>query len=936
MPGNDPSDRSSVEPSVLSILETKLYIPRPQRQIVERSALTDRIDGSIKANHRLILISAPAGFGKSTLLSQWAAQTHSHVAWYSLDEGDNDRTRFLTYLIASLQKLQPEIGLTALIMQQSPQPHPLEEVLTNLINDMLNWDNDLSIVFDDYHLITDADVHRAMEFMLDHIPPKIHFIVSSRSEPPFSLARLRVRNTFTEVNEKDLRFQGDEASAYLNKVMELNLSPEEIEILEKRTEGWIAGLQMAALSIQSQQDKSRIIHSLSGTHRFILDYLIEEVLEHQSPLIQTFMLRTSILDHLSGELCEHVLGDDFIESAETQVDEALKINLNEPGYGQLILESLDKQNLFILPLDDERRWYRYHRLFSELLQNQLASKHPDLIPVLHLRASDWCERNGLLNEAVRHTLSSGDHDRAAKLVGQHALTLVYFGNLSTLARWLDALPGNVKESHPWLCIAHAWALTFAGQLDQVASLIHCAEESLDTIHDPVEKNRIAGIVDALRAYLLAIRGSMSLAAEFAREALKLLPSDDLKLRGFSAMLLATVLRWNGELSEAIDAYHDAIAINQSAGDYNVLVESLCDLAELQALHGELQRSIQTCKKALEVGSKQLKQTGVRLQSHGYAHIRLSDALLECNDLEQARKYALEGLALVEDWGQADLLVRVYLELGRVLLASNEIEGAQAALRDAMQLAVDLSPWYVTRVQALQATIDLRQGDHREAIAWAEETFHELPAELEFQHFEIYIAIVRAELAALRHLGKRQEPAQRALSLLKDLLELTDERGAKRYLIEALVLDSLLNHERDQTARSKESLLQALRIGEAHGFIRVFLDEGSQLEQLLVDLQASTEDLQSDYLDNLLKSFRAAAQPGESAQVYSQQGLVEPLSERELEVLGYLDTHLTSTEIAEALNIAVSTVRTHIKSIYSKLDAHNRNEAVGRAQELDLL
>lgn len=936
MPGNDPGDPTPLERSVLSILETKLYIPRPHRQIVDRVALTQRIDDSIKANHRLILISAPAGFGKSTLLSQWAAQTQSQVAWYSLDEGDNDRTRFLTYLIASLQTLQPDIGETALRMQQSPQPPPLEEVLINLINDMLVWDNDVSIVLDDYHLITDGDIHRTMEFMLDHIPPRIHFIVSSRTEPPFSLARLRVRNAFTEVNETDLRFQDDEASAYLNRVMELNLSPEEIGVLEKRTEGWIAGLQMAALSIQNRPDKSRIIHSLSGTNRYILDYLIEEVLESQPLLIQSFMLKTSILDHLSGELCEYVLGDDFIESEEAHVDETLVINPKEPGYGQLLLESLDKQNLFILPLDDKRQWYRYHRLFSELLRNQLSNKHPDLIPTLHLRASDWCERNDLLSEAVRHALASGDHDRAAKLVGQHALSLVYFGNLTTLARWLEALPNKVKETHPWLCIAHAWALTFAGQLDQVAGLIHCAEGSLDAIQDPVEKDRVAGIVDALRAYLLAIRGSMSLAAEFAREALKLLPNDDLKLRGFSAMLLATVLRWNGDLSEAIDAYHQAITINQSAGDYNVLVESLCDLAELQALHGELQQSIQTCHKALEVGSKQLKQTGVRLQSHGYAHIRLSDALLEYNDLEQAQKYALEGLALVEDWGQADLLVRVYLELSRVLLASKEIEGAQAALRDAMHPAMDLSPWYVTRVEAQQATIDLRQGNYREALAWADETFRNLPAQLEFQHFETYLAIVRVELAAIRELDKEVESAQWVISLLEDLLELANQRGAKRYLIEALVLDALLNDTLGQTAKSRQSLTSALGLGEAHGFLRVFLDEGLPLEQLLAELRTSGENIQDDYLDKLLESFSADHSQDGPRRDYVQQDLVEPLSERELEVLGYLDTHLTSTEIADVLSIATSTVRSHIKSIYSKLNVHNRNEAVIRAQELDLL
>jgi LuxR family maltose regulon positive regulatory protein len=935
MPSIEPSDRHSSESSILPILETKLYVPRPHPLIVARSVLTDRIDEAIRANHRLILISAPAGFGKSTLLSEWVAQTHSDVCWYSLDEGDNDRTRFLTYLIASLQRLRANIGASALRMQQSPQPPPLEDVLTSLINDLLNWGDHVSIVLDDYHFIVDADIHRALEFMLDHIPPHVHFIIASRSELPLSIARLRVRNTYSEVNEQDLRFQAVEASDYLNSVMGLDLTSEELEILERRTEGWIAGLQMAAISIQSQKDKSHFIRTLSGTNRFILDYLIEEVLGHQPPLIQAFMLRTSILDHLSGDLCEYVLGEGFINQADLH-DSALDFELSETGFGQMLLDHLDRNNLFILPLDDERRWYRYHRLFSELLQDQISKKHPELLHDLHMRASDWCERNSLLNEAVRHSLAAGNHDHAAKLVGQYALELVYLGNLSTLARWLDALPIDVKKAHPWLNIAHAWALTFAGQLNQVAGLIQNAEESLDTIQDMVEKNRIGGIVDALRAYLLAIRGSMSLAAEFAREALKLIPNDDLILRGFSAMLLATVLRWNGELSEAIDAYQEAIAVNQSAGDYNVLVESLCDLAELQALHGDLDKSFQTCRKALEISSKQIHQTGVRLQSHGYAHIRLSDVLLERNEVDEARKYALEGLALLEDWGQADLLVRVYLELARVLQASNEFDGAQAALRDAMSLAIDLSPWYVRRVEAQQAIVNLHMGSYNKAKEWADKIYPEIGAQIEFQHFEIYLAIVRADLTADRESSGEGDSLQRTETLLDELLKIADQRGARRYLIETLLLDALLQHHLNHATRSQQSLARAVELGESHAFMRVFLDEGDSLKQLLLEIEASEEFPSMSYLGEIIKAFRDGPQEAAQRQDHTPQGLVEPLSERELEVLAYLDTHLTSNEIAEILSIAVSTVRSHIKNIYSKLNVHNRNDAVLRAQELDLL
>lgn len=928
---HDPSDTS-----ILPILRTKLYVPQPRPNTIPRPHLIEQIHSAILANRRLILLSAPAGFGKSTLLTDWAAHSDCTLAWYSLDESDNDRTRFLTYLIASLQEIKPEIGVSAVSMQQSPHPPPLEEVLTSLINDLLEWRGHLAIVLDDYHLILERDVHRTVEFLLDHLPAGIHFIIASRSEPPFSIARLRVRNTFQELNENDLRFRERETAAFLKDIAGLDLSLEQISLLKERTEGWVAGLQMAALSLQRQTDIPAFLQNLSGTNRFIGDYLMEEVLDHQPAVIQTFMLKTSILDQLSGPLCDEVIGGDFKQQLKAEFD-LDPDNLPAGGSpGQALLEHLERQNLFILPLDDERRWYRYHQLFTELLRDQLTQKQPDQVGELNLRASKWCERNGRLSDAVRHALAAGDHTRAAKLVGQHALALVYRGNLATLARWLEALPAEIKKLHPWLNIAHAWALTFAGQLDRVATLIQDAEESLDSIDDQIERKRISGIIDALRAYLLAIRGSMSLASEFAREALKLLPDEDLILRGFSAMLLATVLRWNGDLSEAIEAYQVAIAINQRAGDYNVLVESLCDLAELQALHGELDRSMQTCEKALELGMERYSQTGVRLHSHGYAHVRLSEVFLERNKLESARDYALEGLALIEDWGQAELLLRVYLVLARVLKACGEGEGAQAALRDAKRLAVDLSPWYIARVEAQQARLALDDGDLETASRWAQGTLEDLGNKVEFQNFDTYLALVRTYIAGLVDANAPRDPDDRILSLLDALLALSERSGAKKYQAETLILDTLRYDAIGEFGKSMESLEKALELGEAHGFVRLFLDERRQLEPLLLELQTSTGTRETQYLDELLREFRADTLSERTRTSQPLQLIVEPLSERELEVLGYLETHLTSGEIAEVLSIAVSTVRSHIKSIYSKLNVHNRNEAVLRAQELELI
>ncbi len=922
-------------PGVLPILRTKLYIPQPRPNIIPRTHLYHRIDEAIQSNHHLILVSAPAGFGKSTLLGHWASESAFPVVWYSLDEGDNDRTRFLTYLITSLQRLDPEIGKSAFSLVQSPQSPPIEEILTSLLNDLVDYKGRIPIILDDYHLIILPEVHDVIEYLLEHVPASVHLIIATRSDPPFAMARMRSRNLLTELTEFDLRFREDETTTYLNHIMGLGLTEEQVEALEQQTEGWIAGLQMVALSMQSHESASQFIQSLSGTHRHILDYLVEEVLAHQDPFIREFLLKTSILDQLCGPLCEHVLGTDFLSR---EGESGVKANLSplSSGSGQSLLQQLDMQNLFIVPLDDERRWYRYHRLFSELLQTLLVKEYPELVPELHFRASQWFEQNSLLNDAVRHALTSGNHTHAAQLIGQHALALVYQGNLSTLALWLDALPVAVKQNHPWLNIAHAWALTFAGQLDQVAVLIRAAEESLDTVKDRVDRQRLSGIIDALRAYLLALRGSMPLAAEFAREALKFLPDDDVKLRGFSAMLLATVLRWNGDFNAAIEAYEDAIAINQSARDFTVLVESLCDLAELEALQGKLDRSMETCKRAMDVGTQYLASFGARLPSYGYAHIRMSAIFRERNDLQQARVFAHDGLAILEDWGQADLLLRVYLELARVLQACGEGKDALRALQDTLPLARDLSPWHLARVNALLATISLQQGDRQQASYFAGQLDEMLDGALEFQNLEIYLALARIKLAALQVDTKDKNLKRDLLSLLGSLKEMVERSGADAYLIEIQLLNALTHQTMGNIEQALHPLKQALELGQMHGFQRIFLDECETLVPLLQELRQQDSSLKGDYLDRLIFACQQT-DVDRALLVQHPSGLViESLSEREIEVLRYLSTHLTSNEIADNLYIAASTVRSHIKNIYTKLGVHSRKEAVTRAQELDLI
>ncbi len=916
---------------ILPVLRTKLYVPVLRDRVVSRSHLIDIIDQGLRAEHKLILLSAPAGFGKTTLLSEWVATGDLSVAWLTIDDGDNDLTRFLTYLVAALQTVHEGIGEKSLDLQRSPQPPSITGVLTPLINELVGHADRLVLVLDDYHLIDAESVHTALEFIVQNLPPHIHIILASRTEPPLSLPRLRGTIGLTEITERDLRFTHQETADYMNRIMGLGLSSEDVGELEARTEGWVVGLQMAALSMQGRQDITGFIRSLSGTHRFILDYLMEEVLERQREDVQQFMLQTAILEQLSSALCDEVLGLEFFEAHEqlgTGFPAIPPLNTSQD-----YLEYLGRENLFIVPLDDERRWYRFHRLFAEILQDKILQTNPGRIPELHRRASTWYEKQGMLTECVHHRMAAEDYSEAARLIARNALALVYQGNLATLVRWLEGLPSEVKGSQPWLSIAHAWALTFAGQLTEVAGLIREAEENLDRITDPLELRRISGIIDALRAYLLALRGSMSLAAEFAREALKPLPDEDHILRGFTAMLLATVLRWEGRLDEAHEAYQQAIEINQQAGDKNVLLETLCDLAGLQALQGKLRDSLDTCEQALSMARLHFEQMGTRLPAHGYACIRMSDILRERNELEQAREWAREGLELSQDWGQADLLVRVYIYSARALKACGDTSEAAAALRSAYRVASELSPWYIGRVEAWEADLNLECGDLTAVQEWAES--QTVDGEIAFHDFESNLTLARVHVLTQPKSGRASESTGGDVEMLLDRLEnLALETGAYRYLLEVQILQALHKQDASLQSQAQEIISSAVRIAAPEGFLRPFLRYGEAIRSLLVGSQAidAYDDFHRDVEEALLELI-----PVDAPRPHPQlTGLPEPLSPRELEVLRMLPTHLSTTEIADELCVAPSTIRSHIKSIYSKLDVHSRTEAVDRATDLELL
>ncbi len=668
---------------ITPLLKTKLYIPPLRSELVLRPRLIEQLNkGSPGQNgtfaHKLTLVSAPAGFGKTTLLSEWAHRGSGgnaplHVAWLSLNEGDNDPTRFWSYVIAALQTVYPTVGESALAALQSPQPLPIESVLTALINEIAEGTTGALpcvLVLDDCHLIESRAIYDGLGFLLDHLPAHLHLTIATRSDPPLALSRLRGRGQLTEIRTADLRFRSDEASAFLHQVTGLELPPDDIAALEARTEGWIVGLQMLVLALrgtlstpgQGSERVSDFVAAFSGSHRYILDYLADEVLLQQPQDVQTFLLQTSVLDRLTGPLYDTV-------TAQANTQE--------------MIERLESANLFIVPLDDERGWYRYHHLFANLLRKRLQQTQPDQPPILHLRASRWYETRDLIAEAVRHALAADDADRAAQLVERNALAMMDHGELATLLGWLDALPGEVQRRRPWLCVAHAWALAYSGQLDAVEPLLQDAERGMDGLDKAAAKvQHVSGHVATIRAYAANVRGKHPHAAKFARQAMRLLPENDLTTRAFAASHLAIALRTSDGLAAATQAALEASAISRAAGDSHVAVMTLCDLAGLLALQGHLYEAADTYRDALRLIKEHASRSGRQLPVAGFVYGRLSTLLYGWNELENAVRMAQKGVELCRKWGWTEPFVDCCMYLARALQAVGDEQGALDAVREA--------------------------------------------------------------------------------------------------------------------------------------------------------------------------------------------------------------------------------------------------------------
>ncbi|MEO8393683.1 MAG: LuxR C-terminal-related transcriptional regulator [Chloroflexota bacterium] len=892
----------------LPILATKLYVPTPRTRGVPRPRLIVRLN---EGQHRkLTLISAPAGFGKTTLVSEWLAGGERPIAWLSLDKGDNDPTRFLIYLVAALQKMTVNLGEGVLTVLQSPQPTPIETVLTALLNEITILADTFVLVLDDYHVIDARPIDHALTFLLEHLPAQMHLVITTREDPQLPLARLRVQDQLTELRAADLRFIPAEAAEFLGHVMDLNLSAEDVATLERRTEGWVAGLQLAALSMRGHQDIPGFIQAFAGDHRYIVDYLVEEVLERQPERVRSFLLQTAVLDRLNGPLCDAVTG--------------------QPE-GKERLEALERGNFFVVALDDKRHWYRYHHLFADVLSAHLLEEQPDQVATLHRRASVWYEQHDLPSDAIRHALAAEDFERAATLIERAMPAMSRNRQEATLLEWLQALPDELLHYRPVLTVAYAHVLMASGELEGVEERLRDAEWRLDTpaaamvIVDEEEFRRLPGRIAIARAGIALAQGDVPGAMTYARRVLDLAPEDEHLTRGGAAGFLGLAFWTSGDLEAAHRTYADGMASLKKAGNLSDAINGAITLAAIRMTQGRLHQAMRTYEEGLQLATAQGEPF---LRGEADMHVGISELHLERNDLNAATQHLLRSRELGEFAGFPQNRYRWYVAMARLRDAEGDFDGALNLLDEAERLYMsDFSP-NVRPIAALKARVWVAQGRLGEALDWARE--RELSSEDDLGYVREFEHITLARVLIAQY--KRDHATHfsgEAMGLLERLLQAAEGGERTRSIIEILVLQALAYQMHGDIPAALVPLERALTLAEPEGYVRLFVDEGAAMTILLE--KAAKYGIAPNYVRQILTAFgKLEDRPPVN------QSLIDPLSERELDVLRLLGTDLDGPEIARQLVVSLNTLRTHTKNIYTKLGVNSRREAVHRADELSLL
>ncbi len=899
--------------------ETKFYVPRPRESSVPRGRLMTLLHRGLGA--KLTLVSAPPGFGKTTVLAEWlaASDPDEHVtAWVSLDPTDNEPGPFWAAIATAIHRVLPELGTTIAMLEEARVP-PIETIVTTLVNELGGVGRDVVLVLDDYHAIDLAEIHDQVAFLLEHLPPSAHVVMTTRADPPIPLARLRAQGQLVEVRAGDLRFARDETASYLKGATGLDLDASQVAALEERTEGWIAALQLAALSMQGRDDVDGFIAGFTGDDRFVVDYLAEEVLQRQPDDVRRFLLRTCILDRLTGDLCDAVTGQDG---------------------GQTALEVLDRRNLFLIPLDARREWYRYHHLFADVLRARLQREEPERVHDLHRRASRWYEQRGERSEAIRHALAGEDYERAAAMIEMAIPGLRQARQEATMRKWLELLPVSHFEVRPVLSVGYVGALMANGEFADVEVLLRGAERWLApasdagveqrtpppamVVVDEAEFRRLPSAVALYRAAQAQIEGDRERTEAFALQALNLAGEDDPLGRGGAAGFLALAHWGSGDLEAAHGFWAEATACLRRAGHEVDAIGCNRPMAEIRIAQGRLQEGMRTYEQGLRMATAD--GTTV-LRGAGDMHVGMSELCLEWNDLDAAADHLRQSDDLGDRGGLGQNPYRWRLAMAQLRVTRGDADGALALLKDAKRVFV--SEYYpVTRpIPAQAARILAAHGRLREAGAWVDDRGLSVDDDLGYVGEYEHITLARVLLAE----GTRTHdprPIQRAVTLLERLLVAAETGGRWRSVIEILVLQALARHDRTTGSAALERLARALNLAEPEGYVRVFVAEGAPMAAMLA--AASRRGIAPEYVRRLL----AATQTGDRATL--NRRLVEPLSERELDVLRLLASDLDGPGIAEELVVGLSTIRTHTKAIYAKLGVNSRRAAVRRGEELGLL
>jgi LuxR family maltose regulon positive regulatory protein len=929
------------------ILNTKTHIPLSRPYAVLRPRLSEQLTAGVQG--KLTLISAPAGFGKTTLLSEWVAASEEPAAWLSLDEEHSDPARFLVYFVAALRTLAlPSVDMTSQLGEgvlralQASQPSALDAILTPLINELAAVSSSFILILDDYHLVESQSVDQTLSFMLRHLPPSMHLVIATREDPSLPLARLRARGQLTELRAHDLRFTQNEAAEFLNQAMGLNLSAEDIAALENRTEGWIAGLQLAALalqgvSLQGHQDTAGFINSFSGSHQFVLDYLVEEVLQQQPESIQYFLLSTSILERLCGSLCDALLP----EASQA---------------GQEILETLERANLLLVPLDKQRNWFRYHHLFADALRVRLTKAHPDDVVTLHRRACAWYGQHELYRDAIRHALAAKDFACAAELIELARPTLEKGSRDKITLRWVQALPDAVVDARPTLKLAYAWARLDAGELEAARDQLEDVERWLASMYDaaPTESGKAesnkasvtevqarslsASLATAWVYYAKAV-GDTAATVKYAERALDRLPEDDHLRQAQIAGLLALAYWANGDLEAAQHAMLHAETLAQKTGSVRDTIDGAFVMADIEVVLGRLGAAVHLYEDALQLAAEHGDPTSLGLAT---IYAGLSGLRRERNDLAAAA----QDLATSETFGEriGDRVWRYRWSLAKAGLKETLGDWGDALdlLNEAERIYIRSPLPDVRPIAALRTRVWVKQNRLTAALGWArgrslsvDDNLHYLR---EFEHMTLARVLIAQHRDAQQRNIQADDAIPSALQLLTRLRQAAEAGGRTGSVIEILVMQALAHEAQAGISAALVALEQALTLAEPEGYVRTFVDEGPPMAHLLRAL--ADQGKMSVYTGKLLAAFEHTQEKlrDDDARLVNPpaQSLIEPLSARELDVLRLFKTELSGPEIADTLMIALSTVRTHTKSIYGKLNVNNRRAAVNRAEELELI